>query len=228
MSRPNFKILGESPVRTAEREQLAEAIARHAAALDAVRRVEQAHEAARETIYRLMDGLKAAKTAVEEAKADGDARLAAVALGELDANAATDAEAIVNRINADLDVARRTTAALEQRAQREATEVERAREAIGKAVAAVVRSETNVAKLLTEAKKIQADLIARRVELRFLYNGFLEDRESELRTFLLFENQLPAARGQAEHGSFRSHNADAAWKASIAALAQDADAALPG
>lgn len=226
-SRSNLKLAtGEAPPRSPERTALAEAQQRHAAALDAVKRVEQAHEAARETVFRLMDVLKAAEAALKEAQAGGNARLAAIALGEADGNA-VDVEAAVQQATADLDVARRTRAALEQRAEREAAEVERAREAIDKAVADVVRSEADVAKLLAKAKAIQTDLIARRVELRFLYNGFLEERGSELRQFLLFEQHLPAGRGQAERGNFDIHPAADPWKASIAALREDADAPLP-
>jgi hypothetical protein len=108
-----------------------------------------------------------------------------------------------------------------------ATEIERAQEALDKAVTAVVKSEANVARLLKEAKAIQADLIARRVVLRFLYNGFLEERESELRTFLLFEQHLPVGRGQAEHGNYNAHPAADPWNAAVRALATNPAAPLP-
>ncbi len=70
---------------------------RHLAAPDAVKRVEQAHEAARETVFRLMDVLKAAEAALKEAQAAvTDAPL--IALGEVDGNA-VDVEAAVQQAN---------------------------------------------------------------------------------------------------------------------------------
>ena len=49
MGKPNLKIAGEPPERTPERQSLAEAIERHAKALDTVRRVSQAREGADES-----------------------------------------------------------------------------------------------------------------------------------------------------------------------------------
>ena len=129
----------------AEREQLAEAIARHAAALDTVRRVGQAREGADETVYRARDALKAAETALKEAQAGEGARLAAVALGEDGGVSVADAEAAVTQAANDLSIARRTRDALDERAQREAKEVERAKEAIDKCIGAVVKTEVDVA-----------------------------------------------------------------------------------
>ena len=64
------------------REVLADAIGRHAAALENVARVAAAHEAAAETVFRAADALKAAEAQHDEALACEAETLAAQALGE--------------------------------------------------------------------------------------------------------------------------------------------------
>jgi hypothetical protein len=48
-----------------------------------------------------------------------------------------------------------------------------------------------------------------------------------VRSFLLFENQLPAGRGQVEYGKFYAHPAADPFKRSLEAMRTDADAELP-
>jgi hypothetical protein len=229
MSRPNLKLAGERSGGSPEREQLAEAIERHNDARDVVRRVGEAREQADEVVYRVKDAMRAAEAALAEAQAGEDAWLAAKALGEDAGISAADAEAAVTRAANDLAVARRTRDALDERAAREAAEVERARDAVAKCVTAVAKSEAPAARLLAEAKAVQADLIAKRVRLRFLFNSdFIAEQDAAAaRTFLLFENTLPTGKGQVEHGNFDSHPAANIWKAALQELRENADAALP-
>lgn len=225
--KPNMRLVGDA--RTPQREALAAAIERHAAAVEAVRRVEQGREQAAETVYRASDALKAAEAALAEAQADEGGRLAAKALGEDAGPIATDAEASVKQASNDLNIARRTRDALDERAQREAAEVGRAKEAVEKCIGEVVRSKTDVARLLGEARVAQANLVSRRIVLRHLFNNGLvaEQEQGELRNFLLFENNLPVGRGQVEYGNFDSHPAADAWKAALQELRENADAPLP-
>jgi len=232
MSRPILKAvsLGEPPPRSPERVELASAIEHHAAALDAVRRVSHAREQADEVVYRAADALEAAETALKEAQAGEGARLAAAALGEADGiPSAADAEADVTRAANDLNIARRTRDALDERAQREAAEVERAQTALGKCIGAVVRSEVDTTRLLAEARSLQDALISKRVQLRYLFNEQLVDDQDTppLRTFLLFENTLPTGRSQLEHGNYNAHPAADSYKRACEALRTDADAPLP-
>jgi hypothetical protein len=174
--------------------------------------------------------LKAAERALKDAEAGEGARLAAAALGEADGIlSAVDAEAARVTAANDLAIARRTRDGLTERAQREATEVERAREAIDKCVAAVVQTEATVAKLLADAKAVQDDLINKRIVLRHLFNkGLVAEQEAAaVRSFLQNNYSMPACLGQAERGNFDKHPAADPWKAAIAALASDADAPLP-
>jgi hypothetical protein len=229
MSRPNLKLAGERSGGSPEREQLAEAIERHNDARDVVRRVGEAREQAAETVYRASDALRAAEAALAEAQADEGARLAAKALGEDAGPIATDAEASVKQASNDLNIARRTRDALDERGQREAAEVDRARDAVAKCVTAVAKSEAPAAKLLAEARSLQNDLVARRIVLRHLFNSHLvaDQEAAELRDFLLFQNHLPAAIGQVEYGNYNNHPAADLWRQALEALANDADAALP-
>ena len=176
-----------------------------------------------------MDTLKTAEGALKQAKADGDAYLAAIALGEEVGTTATDAEASVKQAANDLSIARITRDALAERAKHDAVEVERAQEAIDRAIGAVVRLEANVGRLLAEAQAVQADLVARRVKLRFLFNNNLVAEEEALRHFLLFQQHLPVGRGQAEYGNghYDLHPAADPLKRALAALRENADAELP-
>jgi inosine/xanthosine triphosphate pyrophosphatase family protein len=218
-----------SPPRTPERAELAAAIERHAAAVEAVRRVGEAREQAAEVVYRASDALRAAEAALKEAQADEDAWLAAKALGEDAGISAADAEAAVTRAANDLAVARRTRDALDERVQRGAAEVERAREAVAKCVTAVAKSEAPAARLLAEARLLQNDLVARRIVLRHLFNSHLvaDQEAAELRDFLLFQNHLPAAIGQVEYGNFDSHPAADPWRQALQELRENANAPLP-
>ena len=229
MAKPNLKLAGDTPPRSPERVELASAIERHAAALDVVRRVGEAREQAAEVVYHAADALKAAEAALAEAQADEGARLAAAALGEAADISAADAEAAVTRAANDLNIARRTRGALDERGQREAAEVDRAEKALGKCVAAVAKSEAPAARLLAEARLLQNDLVARRIVLRHLFNSdFVAEQEAaELRDFLLFQNQLPAAIGQVEYGNYNDHVAADPWRQALQELRENADAALP-
>jgi hypothetical protein len=229
MSRPNLKLATGEPPRSPERVELASAIERHAAAVEAVRRVEQGREQAGETVYRASDALRAAEAAVAAALANEGARLAAKALGEDAGISTADAEASVKQATNDLAVARRTRDALDERAAREAAEVERAQAALEKCVAAVAKSEAPAARLLAEAWSLQNDLVARRIVLRHLFNNdfIAEEEAAAVRSFLLFENHLPAGHGQVEYGNFDAHPAADPFKRACEALRTDADAPVP-
>ena len=108
-----------------------------------------------------------------------------------------------------------------------ADELEYARTALDDRLRDVVRAEANVKRLLAEANAVQTDLINKRVVLRHLYNAHFVAEEDALRDFLLFQNQLPAGRGQVEYGNFDAHPAADPYKRAVEALRTDADAPLP-
>ena len=225
MSRPNLKLAGEPP-RSPEREALAEAIARHDAAVDRLAAVQAAREQATQAQYDAKDAIRAAATAVEQSKVDAALVLTGAAPGALSVkDARTKLQDCEDAIEAAIS-AGGTLVASEKEA---AAEVEYANTALEKSVAAVVRAEAPVAKMLAEAKALQNDLVARRVELRQLYNADLvaEDVVAEMRKFLLFENTLPVGRGQVEYGNYDAHPAADPWKAVLQELRENADAPLP-
>ena len=76
---------------------------------------------------------------------------------------------------------------------------------------------------------MQADLINKRIQLRFLFNkGFVAERDAgELGSFLRNNYSFPACSGQAERGNFDNHPAADPWKAAVDALRADADVPLP-
>jgi len=210
-----------TPRRSPERQVLAEAIERRTVALDAFKRVNQAHEESTEVVYRASEALKIAETAVEQAQADGDARLAAAALGEIE-NA--DLEAALAQAANDLSIARRTRDALAQRAQREATEVEGAERKVEEAVRAVLASECAgiIAELMSEGTALREQLCAKIALLRFL-------KTAAFKSWPPSEVPEPVQKflNTATDNWSDGHPACVPWANALKALATDADAPLP-
>jgi len=212
--------------RSAERQALAEAIERRTAALDAVKRINQAHEESTEVAYRASQALKVAEAAFVEAQADGDAHLAAAVLGELDGRpSAADIEAAVTQAANDLSIARRTRDALAQRAQREATEAEGAERQVEEAVRAVLASEASVTidATLREAAALQDQLGAKRALLSFLRSSCSSVAAMPIRAFLE-ASQYPY---EETINKARQHPACQPWADALKALGSDADTPLP-
>ena len=222
MSKSNLKL---AAARSPERQALAEAIERHEAALDSVRRVNQAHKESREVAYRASDALKVAETAVEKAQADGNARLAAAALGEIDGPSTADLEAAVAQATNDLSIARRTRDALAQRAQREAAEVEGAERKVDAALRAVLASECSgvIDALMSEGNALRAQLRSKTALVRFLKNHAFESWPPNA-TPQLVTNFLSAAVGDQWSDN---DPACAPWAEALSTLRTDADAPLP-
>ncbi len=93
------------------------------------------------------------------------------------------------------------------------------------AVREVVRVSVDAARLINDIEIMQAELVRRRVELRFLHNkGLVADADAKRARSALLDVDLP---GNAEHKDYDRHPDHAAWKNAVDALARDADAVLP-
>jgi hypothetical protein len=107
-----------------------------------------------------------------------------------------------------------------------------ARRRVVAAVAAVVRSAAavHISKLLEETRTVQAELIGRRVLLRFLHrSGFIDGPpQDDIKNFLVHNNDcLPGTIGSVEFSDWARRPALELWRAAAAALHGDADATLP-
>jgi hypothetical protein len=215
-----------SPPRTPERESLAEAIALHDAAVDRLAAVQAARERTEQARIDAKDAIAKATAGVEQAKLDAASALVGGAPAAITVKGA---RAALQDAEDALEASIEAGSVLVASEKEAADELGYARTALDDRLRAVVSAEANVAQLFAEAKVAQADLIAKRVRLRFLFNnGYVAEHElTAVRTFLLFETTLPAGKGQIEHGDFDRHPAAATWKEAIAALRENADAPLP-
>lgn len=221
MGKPNLRIAGEP-----EREQLAEAIARHAEAVDRLAAVQAARERTDNARRDAKEAIAKATAGVEQANLNAASALVGGAPAAITVKGA---RATLQDAEDALEASIEAGSVLVATEKEAAAELGYATTALDDRLRDVVRAEANVTQLLAEAKAAQADLIAKRVRLRFLFNENLigEQDATAVRSFLLFENNLPVGRGQLEHGNFDAHPAAATWKEAIAALRTDADAELP-
>jgi chromosome segregation ATPase len=201
-----------SPPRSPEREQLAEAIARHADAARQIARIRAAQERAADTVYEAKDRIAMAISALDEAKATEGSFLAAIALGESAASASPvkDCAAAVEQANDQLDTARRTRDALETEMKAVESEMLFASMAVDKCVGDVVRDAPAIRALAGQYAAAQR----RAVDLQ----RAMETVQSFLPDDLQFwHGSIPAAELISV----------VAWKAALQTLRTDADAPLP-
>jgi hypothetical protein len=113
-------------------------------------------------------------------------------------------------------------------------ELRRAQDRVAAGVDDVIRA-TSVAQLVTQARALQDDLIGRRLGLYYLLHDGLIGDASERKAVadLLHDAALPQAVSingrviQSTGVQAPAHDGSEAWRAARAALARDADAALP-
>jgi predicted nucleic acid-binding Zn-ribbon protein len=225
MAQPNLKLAGS---RSPQREALASAIADHANAVRDHLAAREAVEKARERVWSAQDRLAALQE--RPAYATGNPAVAFIAamqegreasVGELEGPAKT-REAEEAEIAAEIEALQKTRAALDAAVIEREGPIAYAKGKVRDAVAQVLRSEVNVAALLTEAEAVEADIIARRCALMQLASLLSPCAEkTALDTFLARPWIAPA-----NHLSFSFHPEAQALAAAAEALKRDADAAL--
>jgi hypothetical protein len=222
------------PSRSPDRQRLAEAIEHHATAQRRLAAIRAASEHSADLLYGengAIDASKLADVALEEAKKDESRHLAAVAIGEADADADANpvkaALAAVEKAHAALDAARKTKNALEDQQLAADAELVSAKRVLDECISTVLRSEAGavIDRTLREAAGLQADLGAKRATLSFLKSAFSwQERElaKPIHDFLA----APAYPWE-WNNKISEHPAIAPWARAREALARDADAALP-
>jgi hypothetical protein len=211
-----------------ERQDLAAAIARHAAALAEVAKIAAARDHAEGDVLACHAALKRAEEELVDARAQQGPRLAAAALGEDAGLSVGDAE-VGQVISADdLNVARAIRDGLAKRADAAANEVEKAERDLAGAIADVIKSEAPLAAMLAEAKAVQEKLIAHRIALRWLERkNCIGARELlEVQRFLR-STSLPSGGGGEEYENWNGHPAADPWRRAAEALRSDPAARLP-
>lgn len=202
----------EPPPRSPERQKLAAAIERHAAAERQIAALRDARERAFDRFRELNAAAEKAREALEQAIADEGRHLAAELMGEADDAPLTvrDATLALDSATAALDRLRRTREALEEQEKEAAKELEFAALPLRERVRDVVRADPAV-------RKLAAELTAARDRYRDL-----------LRAADWLGDMLPD-----DLQACRNVNAPAdlptlpLWQAAVKALETDPDAVLP-
>jgi hypothetical protein len=215
--------LADEPTTATEfREALGLAIGEHDNAVDRQRKVEAARAHADDTLSDCRARVREAEAALAEV--NEPARLAAAAVGEETGASASDLEAALVTAQNDLQLARSTKNALEERSGRERAAVERARCGVIEAVADVMKAAVPVADMLRGAEELQQRLVSERLALRFLFNSsFVDEANAKAVARFLMDNTLPGYN-VIEHHDYSLHPVTQAWRATVDALTLSAEA----
>jgi chromosome segregation ATPase len=219
------------PGRSPERETLAQAIEREREAVRRLAETKAAEERRFDAFRSASRAAEAAEKAVEEARSSEHARVVAEFTGDAAAPVAglADAERAAERARAEAARLRDARAALEAAHREALNEFEHAQSAVRRAVEAVMRAEIDVGRLLGDARRAQADLIAQRIVIRWLErNGFVALPMKEAVARFMIDIDLPAGFGVTEMKDWSRHEAAGPFIAAREALLRDADAPLPG
>jgi hypothetical protein len=215
MSRPNLKIAGDPPLRSPEREQLAEAIARHDAARERLAAIKTAQERAFDNVLNLKDAAAEATTALEQAKADEPRQLVESFIGGTTAEVASPvraAAAAVEEANARLAAARQMREALSGEEKAAERELQWAEIKLGDAVREAVKADPATARLVAAFNEAERNY-----------------KELQQSLGIIGTDRLPEAAKfwNCVHRSEELPNAKQ-WRAALEALRTDANAPLPG
>jgi hypothetical protein len=203
-----------SPQRSAERSALAEAVARRDELTKKLDAIERAQAATKVTITRLHECIDQADVDIAEAKRMLASRAVAKALGE-DMPEGDDLAALraqQTELRDQLDVAQETGKGLEQQRKAVSASLQLAQSSVRAKVADVTKADPSLRKLVEDFLIAERRLAEQRQVLEFLgFEHLPEDLKFAATT---------KVRVQADA-------AVAVWQQALAALAQEADSALP-
>jgi hypothetical protein len=232
MSRkPNLRVVA----RSAEREQLASAIARRQASDQADYRTFELAEKNDEVQAAMLE-----HEAAERELADAERVSAQVTPVRRYSARIIDLKSKPDESLLEAARVRAAVAAKRLREARESAERERrfqgvepreAEQSVKRAALAVLLSETDVGREVQQARELQAELVARRVRLRAILSAdtganVLNVNEKTAINVLLHDRDLPATYGFAEHVDWNAHAASVRVREAIERLSADADSPL--
>jgi hypothetical protein len=193
--------------RSPEREALAEAIRRRSAATARIERLTEAAEG--HSVWQAREAVEEAEAALKEARKREPQALVAKVLGDPCGPSVQAALDALTGAKAALDLAEKTRDALDGQLQAAEAELGSANSALKKRIAEVVHSEG-------AASAVLAEYVEARREVARLH---------EILSLLSSRNCLPAYWDTTVY--YPPTNAEAPWRAALAALENDADAELP-
>jgi hypothetical protein len=208
-----------SAPRSPERQRLAEAIARHAAAADRLARIQAAAPRAFDAILAAQRGVDAAETAVAEAREAEPKRLAAKLIGDPEEGGPT-LGAVIAAASAASEVLANARAARDALSEQEGAaerDLDDARRGLDHAIAAIVAASPAIAGLLAQ------NVAARR---RVQELGAILTTIGLLRLPQTISARNWDAIRDLDIAEYRA--AVAPWQATLASLETDPDTPLPG
>jgi chromosome segregation ATPase len=209
--KPNLKIAGEAPPRSPEREQLAEAIARHEEATDRLAAVRAARDRNEEARHGAEESVAKATAGIERAKTDAAAALVGGAPGALSVSSA---RAALQEREDSLVAVIAAGGILAEHAEDAERELGRSERAVDAAVEGVVKASAEIRALVGRLKPAYEELVDVRNALRMMQSRLPDDLR------IMGGVDIPSI-----------HQDDlklaATWRTAVAALASDADAPLP-
>jgi hypothetical protein len=228
MAKPNLRIA--TAARSPEREQLAAMIERHVVAVRQLAANEAAQESTETAISDARVAVEKAAEAIEAAKANAATHLTAVAMGTAGAAPLSVSTCRAKAQDAEdaLEATLAARAALDEQHKAAESELQYARAALDGRIRDVCRSEVAAARLLKQAEVLQADLVARRLVLKYLlHSDLVAEPEMQAVTSFLRSNSLPGTYGTVEFTSWDAHPAPEPFRAWCQALTLDADSPVP-
>ncbi len=224
------------PAKTADRASLRAAQSALAAASDNLAAARKAAEAARENKWSAQAALQDIQD--NATAAADDSSLAGKFLSLIQSGdggdvatlqrSIADTKALEDAARRDIAVWTRTSKACEQAAKLAESALATAQNRVANAAAALIRNSGAAERLMEGLEAMQAEVIRRRVALRFLVFKDLVAEAHIARTQAILSNTaLPGGLGSVERIDWNSHAEHVAWKEALEALTRDPDALLP-
>jgi chromosome segregation ATPase len=212
MSKPAMRLVdATSPPRTPEREQLAEAITRHAEATDRLAAVQAARERTEQARRDAKEAIAKATAGIEQAKIDAAAQLVGGAVGGVSVKAA---RAALQDCEDSLEAAVSAGSVLAGSTEEAERELANAERGVDSAVEGVVKASAEIRALVARLKPAYIELTDVRNALRAMQSRLPDDLKIwgvvDVPSIKLDELKLAPT-----------------WRAALAALVKDADAPLP-
>jgi hypothetical protein len=231
----------EAPVRSPEREALATAIARRAAAVDRLDRAERALARAGEMGREAYSDEQRAETALVDARAGEDRWLADALLadGEPGTSPIRTAEAALAKAREQREAAGNASTALRQQVERDRVAVDYARQDVRRAAAQVLGASPATEAAIERLERAEAELVEAGDQMLWLCRVGAIDIErapdggwradaTDMRHRARSAARRLEAPPIAWHELIRQAAGTAEWEAVLVALTDDADTPCPG
>jgi hypothetical protein len=225
------------PDRDPARATLAAAIAMHADARHDLKVAEEAAGLAASRYYDAQSKLEALRKAPDAPSGSlADSFIASVSAGNpcnvaVLERASVEARAKMTAAENDVNVWKQTHEECDLAVRAKRAAVAPAKERVKRAARIVLANSGTITRLMDGLEAMQAEIINRRVALRYILfsglNGELAEADRARIEDLFKTDRLPAGFNSAYNSGWEQHQVHQKWDAALDALMTDAEAALP-